>query len=298
MIFKKVTKVFIQQVCVCSIVMLCCLCCATTNRFTQGKVVPSGFYGKTTFTTVKSLIILPCELNGERKNFLFDTGAQVTGIHRDSIFGEIVTVRGGSNRTIENGSEIVASLKIGGVDFINTFATNDNMTELHEKIPNFGGVLGRTVMDKSNWLINYPGKTIEISNEDLSDETYTDIPLLESSSTPYTYIDIDNKRYKAIIDLGSTSVLNVPENTELAKFLIERYQFSENRRERYTVGGTQNITELVGSVPLLKIDSAEFKNIEVNINQSSQIRLGMAFFTDYMIYIDNKNHRYRIKRIE
>lgn len=94
MIFKKVTKVFIQQVCVCSIVMLCCLCCATTNRFTQGKVVPSGFYGKTTFTTVKSLIILPCELNGERKNFLFDTGAQVTGIHRDSIFGEIVTVRG------------------------------------------------------------------------------------------------------------------------------------------------------------------------------------------------------------
>lgn len=275
-----------------------CISCATSNRFTQGSVKPVEFRASTTFFTARSLIILPCELNGEIRSFIFDTGAQVTNIQRDSIFGEIITVRGGSNRTVENGSEIVKSLKIGGIDFVNTFATNGNDADLKEKIPNFGGILGRTVIDKANWLIHYPNKTIELSNENLSDDSYTDIPLVESSSTPYTFLKIDNKEYRAIIDLGSSSVFNVPRETELARELLSKYTFSQNIRERYTVGGTEIITELIGTVPLLTLGDTTFKNIVVNINQSSQIRLGLGFFKNYLIYIDNLNHRFSIKSVK
>ncbi|GJM33585.1 MAG: hypothetical protein DHS20C18_25860 [Saprospiraceae bacterium] len=242
-------------------------------------------------------MVIPCELDGESKNFIFDTGAQVTGVQRDSIFGKIITVRGGTNRTVENGSETIKSFKISGVDFINTFATNENMIDLKEKIPNFGGVLGRTVIDKANWLIDYPNKIIELSDKELADDSFIDIPLIQSSKTPYTFIEIGNKKHKAIIDLGSTSVFNVPEDTELAKELLNKYEFVENTRERYTVGGTQTITELIGTVPLMNIGTSVFKNIRVNINQSSQIRLGMAFFENYVIYIDNSNHRLRIKEM-
>jgi len=74
-----------------------------------------------------------------------------------------------------------------------------------------------------------------------------------------------------------------------------KYQFVENSRERYTVAGIETITERIGTVPLLKLGATEFRNVTVNINQSSQVRLGIGFFKDYMIYIDNLNRRFRIK---
>ncbi len=280
------------------LILIICFSCSTVSPFTQGNANPENFHSIITFTTAKSLIIIPCKLNGDLKNFIFDTGAQVTTIQRDSIFGEIITVRGGSNRTQENGSETLKSLKIGNVDFINTFATNGNEVYLKKKIPNYGGTLGRTIIDKANWLINYPNKTIEISDKDLIDESYSNLPLVKSSSTPYTIVEIDNKEYRAIIDLGSTSIFNVPQDTELAKELLKKYVFVENKRERYTVGGNQTITELIGTVPLLTIGNINFKNVVVNINQSSQIRLGMAFFKDYLIYIDNSNHSFAIKKVD
>jgi hypothetical protein len=269
--------------------------CSTGSRFTQGMVNPAEFYTKTTFDPARSLVVLTCELDGVSKNFIFDTGAQVSAIQRDSISGDIVTVRGGSNRTVENGTETVKSLMIGEVEFVNTFATNENMVYLKEEIPNYGGVLGRTIIDKANWLIDYPNRTVELSNRELSDESYTDIPLTKSSDTPYTYVEIDNKRHRSIIDLGSISIFNVPDSTELAKELLNSYEFVEISRERYTVGGVQTITEQIGTIPSLKIGATEFRNVTVNINQSSQIRLGIRFFKDYMIYIDNLNRRFRIK---
>jgi hypothetical protein len=243
--------------------------CSTGSRFTQGRVNPAEFYAKTTFFTAKSLMILTCELDGVSKNFIFDTGAQVSAIQRDSISGDVITVRGGSNRTVENGSETVKSLKIDGVEFVNTFATNENMAYLEEKIPNYGGVLRRTIIDKSNWLIDYPNRTIELSNKKLSDESYTDIPLIKSSDTPYMLVEINNAKYRSIIDLGSISIFNVPEDTELAGELLNKYQFVENSRERYTVGGIETITERIGTVPLLKLGATEFRNVTVNINLSS-----------------------------
>jgi hypothetical protein len=271
--------------------------CSTTKLADQGKVTPDQFYAKRNFETAKSLIVIPCELDGQAKNFLFDTGAQVSAVQRDSIFGDIIQVRGASNRTVENGSETIKSFKIGDVDFVNTFATNENMIGLKEKIPNFGGVLGRSIINKANWLINYPNKTIEISNRELANESFTAISLDKSVDAPYTTIEIDRRQYKAIIDLGSTSTFNVPAETELAKQLLLKYNFQQNKRERYTLGGVEVITEQVGRVPKMKIGDLEFTDVEVNINQSSQTRVGMPLFENCMIYIDNTNRKYSIMKM-
>jgi hypothetical protein len=236
-------------------------------------------------------------MDGEVKNFLFDTGATVTTVQRDSIMGDIVEVRGASNRVVENGSETIESLKFGDVDFVGTFATNENMIELNEKILNFGGVLGRTIINKANWLINYPERKVEISTRDLSDDSYLDIILDPSSSAPIATVEVDGMNYESIIDLGSTSVFNVPKDTELASQLLEKYEFEESERERYTVGGTQKITELIGVIPSVKFGELEFNDVLVNINQSSQIRVGMSMFTECLIYIDNDNDRYRINKL-
>jgi len=271
--------------------------CPSTDVVDQGSVIPSDFYAESEFTTAKTLILIPFEMDGEVKNFLFDTGATVTTVQRDSIMGDIVEVRGASNRVVENGSETIESLKFGDVDFVGTFATNENMIELNEKILNFGGVLGRTIINKANWLINYPERKVEISTRDLSDDSYLDIILDPSSSAPIATVEVDGMNYESIIDLGSTSVFNVPKDTELASQLLEKYEFEESERERYTVGGTQKITELIGVIPSVKFGELEFNDVLVNINQSSQIRVGMSMFTECLIYIDNDNDRYRINKL-
>lgn len=272
-------------------------CCSTPNFIDQGKVEPSNFYAKTTFITAKSLILIPCEIDGLKKNFLFDTGATVTTVQRDSIFGKIISVHGASNRTVENGSETIKSFKISTVNFVNTFATNENLRTLKDSIPNFGGILGRSIINKANWLIDYPNKTLEISNKNLSNDTFEDILLDNSTNAPYTFVEIDKRKFRAIIDLGSTSIFNVPEESELAKQLLQTYKFKKNERQRYTVGGLESITELIGVIPILRIGDLEFKDVEVNINQSSQIRLGMKFFKESIIYIDNTNRKYSIKQV-
>jgi hypothetical protein len=269
--------------------------CSAPSFLEQGRVELKEFYTKVDFLTVKSLVIVPCEIGDSTKNFLFDTGATVTAVHRDSIFGEIIEVSGASNRKIQNGSETIKSLKIGEVNFMNTFATNQNFGVLRDSIPNFGGILGRTVMDKGNWLIDYPAKTLEISNRDLSDDSFTDIKLEKSSGAPYTLVEVDGLKYRAIIDLGSTSYVNVPEGTKLADHLLETYPFETNERRRYTVGGLQNITEKIGVIPVLNLGASVFTNVKVNINESSQMRIGMRLFENALIYIDNTNGRYRIK---
>ncbi|NNF33786.1 MAG: hypothetical protein HKN68_06740 [Saprospiraceae bacterium] len=270
--------------------------CPSTDVIDQGKVIPSEFYARSAFDTAKTLILIPLELEGEVKNFLFDTGATVTTVQRDSIFGDIVEVRGASNRVVKNGSETLDSLKFGDVTFLGTFATNENMIELNDKIPNFGGVLGRTIINKANWLINYPEKSVEIATKDLSDDSFTDIFLDPSHSAPITTVVVDGESYESIIDLGSTSIFNVPDDTGLARLLLDNYVFEETERERYTVGGTQKITELIGVLPSIEIGELEFNDVMVNINQSSQIRVGMSMFTECVIYIDNDNHKYRIKK--
>lgn len=270
--------------------------CSVTKNQKKGIVSPKDFNYETEFTTAKSVIILPIELNGVSKNFLFDTGADYSVIQRDSTLGKTDNYDGASNREMELGNEYVKSIKIGNVDFQNTYAVNGNLIGLKEQIPNFGGILGQPVINKSNWLIDYPNKKVQISNKNLVDGTFTTIQLKRENGAPYTYISINGTEYKVVIDFGSSSEFNLPRESKLAKELLRLYNFDDNERDRYTLGGLQTIKEKVGIVPLIKLGNMEFENVSATINVSSQPRIGIGFFKDFNIYIDNINNVYRIKK--
>ncbi len=272
------------------------LSCSITKNQKKGTVFPKDFNYETEFTTAKSVIILPIELNGISKNFLFDTGADYSIIQRDSTLGKTDKYDGATNREMELGTEYVKSIKIGNVDFKNTYAVNGNLIGLKEQIPNFGGILGQPVINKTNWLIDYPNKKVQISNTDLVDGTFTTIRLKRENGAPYTYISINGTEYKVVIDFGSSSEFNLPKESKLAKELLGQYNFNDNERDRYTLGGLQRIKEKIGIVPLIKLGNIEFKNVNATINVSSQPRIGIGFFKDCNIYIDNINNVYKIKK--
>jgi hypothetical protein len=270
--------------------------CSFTKIQKEGTVFPENFDFETEFTTQKSTIILPVEINGVLKNFLFDTGADFNVIQRDSTLGKVSNISGASKRKAKMGEEYVQSMKIGNVDFKNTFAKNGDLKGLKEQIPNFGGLIGQSIINKANWLIDYPNKKLRISNQNLADTSFKTIQIISEDGVPYTFISINETIYKVLIDFGSSSEFNLPKESKLAKKLLELYDFDENIRDRYTVGGLQTIKEKVGIVPLIKLGSLDFKDVKTTINVSSQPRIGIGFFKDCIIYIDNHENNYKIKK--
>ncbi len=250
------------------------------------------------FSTAKGLVLIPAKIDGEQKNFLFDTGADLTVIQRTTLKGDISKIKGASKRKMELGKEIVESIEIGTINFRNTYAWNGDMKGLKEQINNFGGIIGQPIISKANWLINYPLKKIEISNENLADNSFQSIEIKRKGGVPYTYITLNGTKYKVVIDLGSTSLFNIPKDSKLGKEILSTYNFRNNERERYTLGGNQTIKEKIGILPLIRLGNIEFENVETTVNNSSQLRIGMRFFEKCEIYIDNINDKYKIKKLD
>lgn len=288
----KITKIIILSTLISFVTS-----CSVSYNQKKGHVTPKAFYFKTKFTTKKSVMVLPFELNGIEKNFLFDTGADYNVIQRDTLIGDTGSFDGATNREMKMGTEITKSLKIGTINFVNTFSVNTDLVGLKEQIPNFGGLIGQSIISKANWLINYPGKELEISSKNLVDTSFKTLKISKEDGAPYTYISIDGKKHKVLVDFGSSSDFNLPENSELANVLLDTYDFKERKRERYTIGGLQSVTEKIGIVPSIKLGEMEFKNIETTINVSSQPRIGIGFFKDCKIYIDNINKGYKIMKL-
>ncbi len=262
----------------------------------KGSVSPGEFYYNTTFKTAKSVILLPVTLNyQDTKQFIFDTGAQINLIQRDSMIGKVSEWTGASKRKMELGFETTASLKIGSVEFQNTKSGNADMVGLKEQIENFGGLIGQPIISKANWLIHYPAREIEMSNKHLADDSFQSIKIIRKGGHPFVEVEVLGKKYKAIIDLGSTSVFSIPDDHPLANDVLNRYEFHDNGRSVYTLGGLQLIQEKVGQLPSVKIGNMEFSDIKTDIRTSSRLRIGMPFFKDYIIYIDNINGDYKIK---
>ena len=277
------------------VIILLCVGCGITKEQKMGSVAPTDFEYKTEFKTLKTIIVLPMKIDGIEKDFLMDTGAEITVIQRDSVIGKGSTINHPSGKT-NSGSEIVKSLRIGNIDFKNTFAINTNMSGILEQLPSFGGLIGQPIISKANWLINYPKKTIEISSNDLSDSNFITLRLEKKNNIPYTFVSVDGKIVKAIIDLGSSSVFTLTKESELAKYLLNKYNFEDIERERSSIGASEKVFEKVANIPLVKLGEIEFKNVKVTIGDSKKIRIGISFFEDYQIYIDNTNNSYKIKK--
>lgn len=270
--------------------------CSITRLQKKGHVLPENFDYQTAFTPYKTVIVIPAEINGQERNFIFDNGAGLTLLQRDSLQGKLSTVTGASKRSVKAGEEIIRSFKIGDINFIDTHARTTDMDGLKDQIPNFGGLIGQSIMSKANWLINYPDKTIRFSNKNLSDSTFEPIEITIKDGSPYTTISINGFIQKVNIDFGSSSEFSIPEDSKLAKELLNTYKFDDHQRERYTIGGNENITEKVAIIPSIKIGEIEFKNVETKINIQSKARIGISFFKEYQIYVDNINQEFKIKK--
>ncbi len=229
-------------------------CASVTSLQKKGSVVPKSFRHSITFKTYKSVIFFPVEVNGISKNFLFDTGAQLSLIQDEKASGKKITAVGTTQQKVILTKETTESLKIGEVDFVQSTSMLGDFQGLKEQIPNFGGIIGQSVINKASWKIDYPNKSLELSNEDLSDESFTTLKIVRKNGSPYALITIEGQTYTCLIDSGaSTPGISIPLDHPLGKKLLDKYSFKDTTRETYALGGSQKFEVKKGTDPSVQL---------------------------------------------
>ena len=81
----------------------------------------------------------------------------------------------------------------------------------------------------------------------------------------------------------------------MAEKVLSKYKFTDYTRDTWTIGGLNKDYEKTSILPVMKIGDIEFNNVKMNVKKTSQLRIGLPFFSNYQIFIDNKNGVYKIK---
>ena len=266
-----------------------------SNKQNKGFVTPESSETTIGFTTNRTVIILPVLVDGVPKNYAFDTGAELSVVHREKTIGKTKNITGAGGNKEKLGSETIKSLKIGNIEYNNTSALNGNLTYMTTQIPKYGGILGQSIIVKSNWLIDYTKNKITISPKTIKVDDFETLTV-KNLRDPHVNITIEGETHSFLVDLGSSVAMSIPENSKLAKKLLAKYAFVDNKREIFRIGGVENVNEKIGKIERSKIDNTIFGENAVHILPTKSLKIGNAFFKDYMLYIDNTNGDYKIKK--
>jgi hypothetical protein len=262
----------------------------------KGLVNPKSAETIIDFTLNRGIISFPANLDGVNKVFLFDTGDDLTSINRKEFKGRITKISNSTGGKTKTGNEIVKSMKIGTMEFQKICARNLNWDFIEKNVPNLGGTIGQSIIGKANWLIDYPNKKIKISEKEIQTNGF--IPLeIKKIKDPFVNFTYEGETYSAFIDLGSSSELTVVEGSKLGKKLLEKIKFTDETRDIASASGYVTYQLKVGSASNIRVGALEFNNVNVVLRKSASadIRIGMPFFKNNMLYIDNTNKKYMVK---
>ena len=270
--------------------------CSVKMYQNKGLIIPQSNSIKLDFSINKTIIILPVMLNDSIKNFAFDTGAELTVVQKEETTGMKTKVTGADGKKVKIGTGTIDLFKISDVEFKNIYSFNTNMEYLTKEIPNFGGIIGQSIICKANWLIDYSKNRIEFTDKIIETIGFETIST-KNIRNPHIDMMIEGEVYSVLIDLGSSVAMTIPENSKLAEKLLAKYTFKDNIREIYRLSGAKIVAEKVVTIPKVNIGNSSFEKVEVNILPSKSLKIGNAFFKDYAIYIDNANGVYKIKKM-
>ena len=271
--------------------------CSVAKLQEKGKVKPKYFYSKFAFETYQSAVVFDAIVDGQTKKFLFNNTSDFSFVQREILQRKKSKPPKASTGKIKSGRVVVPSIQIGNTQFLKTHALKGDSAEYKAQVPDFGGIIGKPIISKANWLINCSEKRMEISNANLVGESFKEIETVWKNGVPYTSIDINGKQYQVLLDLGSPSALSLPKGSEFAEDVARAIGLSESTLNSHTQRGLQKPKEKVLVIPKVRLGEFEFKQVDVNISTSGEPGIGLNFFRDYLIYIDNLNGGvYKLKK--
>lgn len=162
------------------------------------------------------LIIIPMTFNGVEKQFVFDTGAQITLAYgwaeenlRPTRKTQTVTSSTGLKskmRYYKSGKIEIGSRKVTGHRILS--APKNEVFSCH----NIDGILGVDIIDQLNWIIDYKNMRLIMYPSNYIPKGVKDMHKLDfdyQSNRPYVFLKRKSNRLKFLLDTGAAGSSNI-----------------------------------------------------------------------------------------
>ncbi len=279
--------------------------CSLINDNTRGKVVPpeNEEVVQIPFDTIQNLIIIEAEINGNTGKFLFDNGFTLSAISPDFAekcgieFGQSTSVNDINNKTASLEETNLESIKIGGFDFQKTgFYKID--TKAFFPCDNVDGVIGGSIINKTNWKINYRDRTIEISARpiDFQDDA-TVLPVkFNFANSAMTDIIIKGQEIPCKIDIGMSGEIAIKQAYYGPLFKGDSAIKTEGISSIGATGlGNIEYNYDIGPRIGIKTGSEELAvgaEIELEMSQKYRGYIGVGYLKHYNVILNSRKKQY------
>lgn len=269
------------------------------SLFNSGAVVQEHFIEEIPYTEKMGLMLVPVEINGEKFNFIFDTGAinvispeiaekfDLKSINQIPINGSQGTTR---NMEITK----IPLLKLGEIGFKNTAAV---IIDLNEQLYcfNIDGIIGSNLMQNVIWKIDKKNQIISFTDhiENFNMENYNQYIGFSCNLqyTPMMNIKIgDGHRLKAKFDTGYNGEIKL--NGSLSDFFSKNVVTDVVKVKGNSSRGifdkkidTITIKKLA-EIPSIMLDELSFENKIISFSKSQSSLIGHEFFNSRSYILD------------
>jgi predicted aspartyl protease len=262
------------------------------------------FSDQISFKFVKGLIVIGININGENKNFIFDTGA-TTKIDAKQIsqyqcakIGRIKNTDS-NNKTKRHKYINLEQISVGNTVFNNIATSVSNLEKLsrHSNIK-IDGIIGANIMKHGIWAIDYKKQIIYFTNniESLNVEKLNSPINFNSLRNGKPVIMLFHKeKYvgDAIIDTGFNGSFNLN-----SKYFDSNIASKEKQVKIYAINSEKTSTLKIGEVQLKLGHYFETDTIEVSFSENIKTSfIGNKFLQQYFVIIDwSRNELHLLKR--
>ena len=237
------------------------------------------------FTLVDNRQFIEVTIKHHTFHFILDCGADYgldakTAKLLNLEQGKKTRQSGAGAKTVEVGSSIVDTVKIGPVNIIKAHFLVIDMSEIREKLhlPYLDGIVGYTFMKNYAVQTDYPGKVINFY------KSYT-----AASPIPFTFyqgqlprisVKIDGINASVIIDTGDRTAFTLFNHFAIKNGFMTKYKLSDTTITGYGLGGPiyartfslthfkigrLSLANVATRIPMLKTGAFADKNIDGSI---------------------------------
>jgi predicted aspartyl protease len=265
----------------------------------EEKMVQYYFRKEIPFFEDKGQIIVAAKINGQLQNFIFDTGA---GTILDEKFYKSLNIKqlgkqkrmdaAGNKKMSQTG--VLDKLTVGDIDFTSIIVNSTDLSSLQQNsCTKFAGILGRNVMNKAIWQIDYRKKIITICDHRDTIKHPTDSQafafLIKGQSTPIVRLSTENQYLgEAEIDTGNNGGIDFPKKT--MEKLPKNTTFIKKIGSTNTLFKEIKDTTFTTLLPLITFeDKLKVKNelIRFSTNLTHPL-IGNEFLKQFLVTIDWK----------
>lgn len=286
-----------------SLLVLISYSCSTTS-------FDKGYLAKEVTDTVeipfemyRGLILIDVDFNGVPGKFLFDNGASYSCVNKDYADKAGIKFKSGTN--IRDGNNNRASVRESTVDDISVAGVHFKKTGVYlidtQKFfpcKDIDGILGASVINKINWLIDFRGDILKISSQNFENAGIPFKIAFSSNNSSFMGFEVNGFPVKAKIDFGYSGSLKLRMKEYRQRFSGVPVLRNKGIASLSVSGLGKNDTtfELFEGIKMKK-GERELPyppEIELTKNLKYEARIGMDFFRNYELVVNSSEKGYQL----